>query len=148
MRGAGPLPDGSGSRARRHPQLPRHPLRGRQGSLRFQPPAAPAACGGVRDAVAFGAAPPQFAPAPGAPPPWRPSDGLDCLTVNVWTPDLGAAGLPVLVWIYAGHGRSFRPACRHRVAVRDVAGVGENPFRYPQQPSARLVLRPECHQRR
>ncbi len=28
--------------------------------------------------------------------------GTDWLTVNVWSPDLGAAGLPVLVWIYGG----------------------------------------------
>ena len=24
------------------------------------------------------------------------------LTVNVWTPDLGASGLPVMVWLYGG----------------------------------------------
>jgi para-nitrobenzyl esterase len=57
---------------------------------------------GVRDAVAFDAAPPQAAPAPGVPPAWRPGDGLDCLTLNVWSPDLGAAELPVMVWIYGG----------------------------------------------
>jgi para-nitrobenzyl esterase len=31
------------------------------------------------------------------------SDGsADCLTLNVWSPDLGAAGLPVMVWIHGG----------------------------------------------
>ena len=28
--------------------------------------------------------------------------GEDCLNLNVWTPDPGAAGLPVLVWIHGG----------------------------------------------
>jgi para-nitrobenzyl esterase len=26
----------------------------------------------------------------------------DCLTLNIWTPDIGAAGLPVAVWIHGG----------------------------------------------
>ncbi|MEV4313575.1 carboxylesterase family protein [Actinocrispum sp. NPDC049592] len=73
-----------------------------EGPLRFAPPAPPESWDGVRDCTSFGSAPPQLAPAPGAPPAWRPGDGLDCLTLNVWTPDLGAAGLPVMVWIYGG----------------------------------------------
>ncbi|MEV6318643.1 carboxylesterase family protein [Streptomyces sp. NPDC051776] len=83
-----------------------------EGPLRFRPPAPPLRWDGIRDAVAFGAAPPQLAPAPGAPAMWRPGDGLDCLTVNVWTPDAGAAGLPVMVWIYGGlwkHGSAGMP---------------------------------------
>jgi carboxylesterase type B len=32
----------------------------------------------------------------------RPPVGEDCLNLNVWTPDPGAAGLPVLVWIHGG----------------------------------------------
>ena len=28
--------------------------------------------------------------------------GEDCLNLNVWTPSVGAAGLPVLVWIHGG----------------------------------------------
>jgi para-nitrobenzyl esterase len=32
----------------------------------------------------------------------RPGDGLDCLTVNVWTPETGGTGLPVMVWVYGG----------------------------------------------
>jgi carboxylesterase type B len=83
-----------------------------QGPLRFQPPAPPSSWDGVRDCAAFGAAPPQLPPIAGVPPIWRPQAGLDCLTLNVWTPDLGAAGLPVMVWIYGGlwkHGSSSMP---------------------------------------
>ena len=72
------------------------------GVLRFRPPVPAAGWDGVRDAVTFGTAPPQLAPAPGVPSAWRPGDGLDCLTLNVWTPDPGAGGLPVMVWIYGG----------------------------------------------
>jgi para-nitrobenzyl esterase len=71
------------------------------GPLRFQPPAPQEQWDGVRDALAFGPAPPQLPAAPGAPATWRPGDGLDCLTLNVWTPDPGAA-LPVMVWFYGG----------------------------------------------
>jgi carboxylesterase type B len=73
-----------------------------EGPLRFLPPVPAAARDGVRDAVEFGTAPPQASPAPGVPSAWRPADGLDRLTLNVWSPDLGAAGLPVMVWIYGG----------------------------------------------
>jgi para-nitrobenzyl esterase len=35
--------------------------------------------------------------------PGSTADGsADCLTLNVWSPDLGAAGLPVMVWIHGG----------------------------------------------
>ncbi|MCC3776148.1 carboxylesterase/lipase family protein [Streptomyces sp. UNOB3_S3] len=83
-----------------------------EGPLRFRPPVSVPGWDGVRDTVAFGAAPPQLAPAPGAPAAWRPGDGLDCLTVNVWTPEPGRAGLPVMVWIYGGqwkHGSASMP---------------------------------------
>lgn len=73
-----------------------------EGLLRFQLPVPVDAWDGIRDATAFGAAPPQLPPAPGMPAIWRPPDGLDCLTVNVWTPEPGATGLPVMVWIYGG----------------------------------------------
>ncbi|MEV2269998.1 carboxylesterase family protein [Nonomuraea africana] len=48
-----------------------------------------------------GSRPPQPPMMPGM-PEWNPADGLDCLTVNVWTPDPGGSGLPVMVWIYGG----------------------------------------------
>jgi para-nitrobenzyl esterase len=72
------------------------------GPLRFQPPAPAAGWDGVRDCLAFGSPSPQVPAAPGAPSVWRPTDGLDCLTLNVWSPDLGAARLPVMVWIHGG----------------------------------------------
>jgi carboxylesterase type B len=79
------------------------------GVLRFKAPAPVAGWDGVRDCLAFGSAPPQLAPAPRAPAAWFPGAGLDCLTLNVWTPDVGGSGLPVMVWIYGGlwkHGSS------------------------------------------
>ena len=63
---------------------------------------------GVRDALVDGAKPPQ-PPFPGtenAPAPWdRAPVGEDCLNLNIWTPDPGKVGLPVMVWITGG---SFR----------------------------------------
>jgi carboxylesterase type B len=72
------------------------------GPLRFQPPAPAAGWEGVRDCLSFGPPPPQNPPAPGVPSRWRPADGVDCLTLNVWSPDLGASRLPVMVWIHGG----------------------------------------------
>ncbi|WP_235018051.1 carboxylesterase/lipase family protein [Thermomonospora echinospora] len=73
-----------------------------EGLLRFRPPVPAAGWEGVRDCGAFGSAPPQLAPLPGVPSVWRPEAGLDCLSLNVWSPDLGAARLPVMVWIHGG----------------------------------------------
>ncbi|MBE1559572.1 carboxylesterase/lipase family protein [Nonomuraea africana] len=56
---------------------------------------------GVREATAFGPRPAQVAIAPGV-PEWSSAEGLECLTINVWTPDEGGSGLPVMVWIYGG----------------------------------------------
>lgn len=59
---------------------------------------------GEREATAFGPTvpkgdyPPQYA----ALFPEVVIPGEECLNLNVWTPDLGAAGLPVLVWIHGG----------------------------------------------
>jgi para-nitrobenzyl esterase len=73
------------------------------GELRFAAPRPARPWDGTRDATEFGPPPPQSAyavtPAPPGPPGADPDDWL---TVNVFTPDPGAAGLPVMVWIYGG----------------------------------------------
>jgi len=69
------------------------------GKLRFKPPVTRARWDGVRDASQFGLSHPQF-PAPLVMDVGRQGD--DCLNLNVWTPDLGGARLPVIVWIHGG----------------------------------------------
>ena len=74
------------------------------GANRLRAPRPGGSWDGVRDATRFGAAPPQVAP-PGAAADsaWdAAAGGQDCLTLNLWTPDLGAGGLPVMVWIQGG----------------------------------------------
>ncbi|MFI8941636.1 carboxylesterase/lipase family protein [Streptomyces syringium] len=68
------------------------------GALRFAAPRPPRPWDGVREAAEFGPPPPQSGPArpPGS------TTGADWLTVNVWSPDPGAARLPVLVWFQGG----------------------------------------------
>jgi para-nitrobenzyl esterase len=74
------------------------------GELRLQPPARPTQWEGVRPAHDYGEVVIQQ-PMPGIfgelGTPQNPA-GDDCLNLNVWTPDPGAAGLPVLVWIHGG----------------------------------------------
>ena len=74
------------------------------GTMRFKPPARPASWDGTRDCTRFGDVVPQ-AKTPGEFgnlfDPTNPQ-GPDCLNLNVWTPDPGAVGLPVLVWIHGG----------------------------------------------
>jgi len=74
------------------------------GANRMRPPQPVQAWEGERDATAFGPTvpkgdyPPQYAPL--FPEVVIPGD--DCLNLNVWTPDPGATGLPVLAWIHGG----------------------------------------------
>jgi para-nitrobenzyl esterase len=67
------------------------------GALHLQAPVPVRRWDGVRDATAFGPPPPQSAP-------WGAHTAADpgWLTLTVWTPDPGAGGLPVLVWIHGG----------------------------------------------
>ena len=74
------------------------------GANRLRPPQPVEPWSGVRDALAFGPKAPQLP----YPPPWDAllpelvAVGEDCLTLNVWSPDPGSAGLPVMVWIPGG----------------------------------------------
>ena len=74
------------------------------GPRRLRPPEPPPPWDGVRDCTGFG----PTAPKSGYPPPFdtllaEPAiAGDECLNLNVWTPDPGQAGLPVLVWIHGG----------------------------------------------
>jgi carboxylesterase type B len=89
------------------------------GPNRLRPPAPVVPWSGVRDATALGPEPPQVAPpSTGGPPAgvegdWedigsafaavhRAAPSGDCLNLNIWTPDPGAIGLPVMVWIQGG----------------------------------------------
>src|SRR5947209_17583693 len=73
------------------------------GDLRFGAPQPARPWDGVREAAAFGPPPPQSGLLPAPMAPVAPdADPGDWLTVNVFSPGLGAAGLPVMVWIYGG----------------------------------------------
>ncbi|MFD0364806.1 carboxylesterase/lipase family protein [Nocardia sp. GCM10030253] len=74
------------------------------GPARFELPTRVPDWPGVRDALSYG---PTCAQSP-YPPPIHAligSDGIpgdEYLNVNVWTPDPGGSGLPVMVWIHGG----------------------------------------------
>jgi para-nitrobenzyl esterase len=74
------------------------------GVNRMLPPIPPTPWAGVRDAASYGPTcpkgdyPPQFAQLF----PEVVTPGEECLNLNVWTPDPGASGLAVLVWIHGG----------------------------------------------
>ncbi len=74
------------------------------GANRFQPPRPAERWDGVREAFSYGPTvpkPPYFPPFDVLlPEPVIP--GEDCLNLNIWTPDPGRAGLPVMVWIHGG----------------------------------------------
>ncbi|WP_326594957.1 carboxylesterase/lipase family protein [Streptomyces sp. NBC_01803] len=72
------------------------------GPARFAAPGEPERWDGVREAHRFSSDPPQVSLFPDSDSAWSPGDSADCLSVNVWTPDPGGRGLPVMVWIYGG----------------------------------------------
>jgi para-nitrobenzyl esterase len=74
------------------------------GANRMRPPQPVTPWTGTRSATEFG----PTVPKGDYPPQYQPLfpevviAGDECLNLNVWTPDPGAAGLPVLVWIHGG----------------------------------------------
>jgi para-nitrobenzyl esterase len=91
------------------------------GLLRFAAPVPHDPWDGVLDACEFGPPPPQ---------PMRLTSSDEWLTVNVWTPDVGASGLPVMVWLYGGRfttGASDESDCDGaRLAAGGVVVVSPN----------------------
>jgi para-nitrobenzyl esterase len=94
------------------------------GVNRFRPAAPVTGWTGVRDAVRFGATVPRA----GYPPPFDRLfvdpviPGEDYLNLNVWTPHLGASGLPIMVWIHGGaflHGSAAMPLYDGTAFARD-----------------------------
>jgi para-nitrobenzyl esterase len=73
------------------------------GANRLRPPQPVEPWDGVRDATRYGPSVPQVPPPEAAGTDWDSTlTGEDCLLLNVWTPDPGSAGLPVMVWIQGG----------------------------------------------
>ncbi|MFI7616693.1 carboxylesterase/lipase family protein [Nonomuraea terrae] len=74
------------------------------GPHRFRPPAPPQPWDGIRNATHYGPTVPKSSYA--APLDRLMADptipGEDCLNLNIWTPDAGGRGLPVMVWIHGG----------------------------------------------
>ena len=74
------------------------------GANRMRPPQPVTPWQGERDATAYGPTVPKgdYPPQYERLFPEVVIGGDECLNLNVWTPDPGAAGLPVLVWIHGG----------------------------------------------
>lgn len=74
------------------------------GRNHLRPPEPVESWSGVREALNFGPKSPQV-PYPSPFDVFIPElagPGEDCLNLNIWTPELGAARLPVMVWIPGG----------------------------------------------
>ncbi|HIE83108.1 MAG TPA: carboxylesterase/lipase family protein [Dehalococcoidia bacterium] len=76
--------------------------------LRWRAPEPPVPWSGVRNATKFGAPAPQLESpiqvASAYNGMWRAFEDVseDCLTLNIWSPDLSDGQLPVMVWIHGG----------------------------------------------
>ncbi len=83
------------------------------GQNRLRPPQPMESWTGVRDATAYGPKAPQLPMPPMVAdllPELAGASGEDCLTLNIWSRDLGAAKQPVMLWIAGG--MLFAPAGR------------------------------------
>jgi para-nitrobenzyl esterase len=94
------------------------------GARRMLPPEPPGRREGERAATDYGPTCPQGGQAPqdAALFPEVVILGDDCLNLNVWTPDPGGSGLPVLVWIHGGmfaHGSGSAASYRGTSFARD-----------------------------
>jgi para-nitrobenzyl esterase len=71
------------------------------GANRFRAPQPAAPWSGVRDALTYGPKTPQpvYPPEVSAILPELVGSGEDCLTLNIWSPDLRESRQPVMVWI-------------------------------------------------
>jgi para-nitrobenzyl esterase len=69
------------------------------GPLRFRPPAPVRAWTGIRDATEPG---PRCIQDPGADPEFGRQSDEDCLSLNIWTPEMTGTPRPVMVWIHGG----------------------------------------------
>ncbi|MBL8645372.1 MAG: carboxylesterase family protein [Rhodospirillaceae bacterium] len=75
------------------------------GDLRWRPPQPAAPWEGIRDATAFGPPCAQGKPNP-SPYVLQEPFSEDCLTLNIWSPDVTAKKkLPVMFWIHGGSAR-------------------------------------------
>ncbi|MGW0639576.1 carboxylesterase/lipase family protein [Nocardia salmonicida] len=94
------------------------------GRARFRAPAPVVGWTGIREADALGptclqgAYPPAIEQILGT----YQVAGTECLNLNIWTPDPGGGGLPVMVWIHGGafvHGSNAVPAYDGTAFARD-----------------------------
>lgn len=74
------------------------------GARRLRPPEPAGRWEGERSAIDYGPTcpKPEYAPHEAALFAEVVIPGEECLNLNVWTPDPGGSGLPVLVWIHGG----------------------------------------------
>lgn len=100
---------------------------------RLRPPQPVEAWSGVRDAFVYGPKAPQgsYSPQVEAIMPEFAMAGEDCLSLNIWTSDLGSAKHPVMVWIPGGffeyHGTGASPwYAGHRFARDGIVCVTIN----------------------
>lgn len=86
------------------------------GANHLRPPQTVDIWSGIREALSFGPKAPQQSYPPEVAalvPPELVGIGQDCLTLNIWSNDLGSANMPVMMWIAGGlfefHGTGASP---------------------------------------